>query len=149
MNSLGQTPVSVEKGINASAREWYAVRTRHRCERLSVEYLIRNSIETFLPVREELHVWSDRKKKLVLPLFPGYLFVCIILVESRLTVLRAPGVLKFVSFNGNVARIEPGQIEAVCLLTRHKVPCWIGRSTLALGTRVRIQGVPWMGLRGR
>ena len=127
--------------------EWYAVKTRHRCERMVVDHLSRVHFETFLPVHEEIHNWSDRKKKITVPMFPGYVFVRIRLSEARLPVLQTPGVRRFVMFNGTVARIEPNQIEAVRLVTERNVPCSVGPS-LPLGTRVRIQGGVLHGLEG-
>ena len=32
-------------------------------------------IENYLPAYEEVHQWKDRKKKVQVPLFPGYVFV--------------------------------------------------------------------------
>jgi transcription antitermination factor NusG len=54
---------------------WYAVHTRSRHEDKVFTGLVQKSITTFLP---KIEVWSkrkDRRKRIMTPLFPGYLFV--------------------------------------------------------------------------
>src|SRR5439155_19691920 len=41
---------------------WYAIQTRYRFERKAAAQLQNKGIETFLPVIEESHRWSDRQK---------------------------------------------------------------------------------------
>jgi transcription antitermination factor NusG len=54
---------------------WYAVRTQINCER-KVEKEFQNiAEETYLPVQEEIHNWSDRKKKIRRIVIPTILFV--------------------------------------------------------------------------
>ncbi len=47
-------------------------------------------------------------------LFPGYLFVNLDLRE-RVTVLQSPGVLRFVSFQGQPAPVEDSEIHSLTL----------------------------------
>ena len=54
---------------------WYAVTTRSRHEKVVAEQLWQKEIECFLPLRDVLSKWKDRRKKVRFPLFPGYLFV--------------------------------------------------------------------------
>ncbi len=39
------------------------------------EELWNRKIECFLPLREVVSQWKDRRKRVQFPLFPGYLFV--------------------------------------------------------------------------
>jgi len=131
----------------ALGEEWYAVQTRHCCEHMATDHLRRLGIEALLAVHEEVHTWSDRRKLVLVPMFPGYVFVHIHLREARLAVLRTPGVRKFVTFNGSVASIEPAQIDAVRLLMERKIPCSIG-PCVPVGTRIRIEGGVLDGIEG-
>ena len=70
-----------------SAEPWYVVQTRYRFESKIAAQLQGKGIETFLPLLNETHRWSDRQKTISLPLFSGYVFVRLHLVGSR----RAPG----------------------------------------------------------
>jgi len=54
---------------------WYAVHTRSRHEDRVYLGLLQKTFHVFLP---KLEVWSkrkDRRKKIMIPMFPGYLFV--------------------------------------------------------------------------
>ena len=55
--------------------DWYAVTTRSRHEKVVAEQLWQKEIECFLPLRDVLPKWKDRRRKVQFPLFPGYLFV--------------------------------------------------------------------------
>src|SRR5437870_13327455 len=54
---------------------WYAIQTRYRFERKAAAQLQNKGIETFLPVIEESHRWSDRSTHIFVPLLSGYVFV--------------------------------------------------------------------------
>jgi transcription antitermination factor NusG len=55
------------------------------------------SINVFLPSFERMRQWEDRKKKVAFPLFPGYLFVGIgVLNNEKLAVIKTQGVVGFV-----------------------------------------------------
>ena len=57
------------------APKWYALYTRSRFEKKMLSELTDRRIEVFLPMREILSRWKDRKKRIWIPLFPGYIFV--------------------------------------------------------------------------
>lgn len=93
--------VSIEDAALAGLRErWYAVYTCANRERRVAEQLANRSVEHFLPQYESVRRWKDRKMRLQLPLFPGYLFVHLALQE-RLRVLQVPGVVRLVGVNGS------------------------------------------------
>ena len=77
---------------------WYAVYTKPRHERKVNAHLCGEEIKTFLP---EIERWSrrkDRRKKILVPVFPGYLFINGELKgDSRLKVIKAAGVVKILS----------------------------------------------------
>lgn len=81
---------------------WYAVHTKSRHEYKAHAGLIKKNLESFLP---EMEVWSkrkDRKKKLSVPLFPGYLFVSAALDnETKLAVLKTSGVVQILGKKEN------------------------------------------------
>ena len=54
---------------------WYAIYTRANHERLVSGGLENRGIESFLPLYESVRHWRDRRVRLALPLFPGYVFV--------------------------------------------------------------------------
>jgi transcription antitermination factor NusG len=56
-------------------KNWYVIHTKPRNEKKVFEQIINKEIEVFLPLIQTVRYWSDRKKKLMIPLFPGYVFV--------------------------------------------------------------------------
>jgi transcription antitermination factor NusG len=75
---------------------WYAIHTKSRHEHKVNTGLTQKNITTFLP---EAQVWSsrkDRKKKIFVPLFPGYLFMETPYLnnEAKLAVLKTSGVVR-------------------------------------------------------
>ena len=71
---------------------WYALYTRSRFEKKMLSELTARKVEVFLPMREVLSRWKDRKKKVWLPLFPGYIFVRQVdTPANRYRVLNLPG----------------------------------------------------------
>ena len=91
-----QDPLSFDP---SSPPRWYALYTRSRFEKKMLAALSERGIEVFLPMREVVSRWKDRKKKVWLPLFPGYLFVHHEdTPENRYRVLNLPGAVRFVGF---------------------------------------------------
>src|SRR5665213_1006784 len=91
---------------------WNAVYTRHQHEKLVADSLRLNDIEVFFPTYEVVRQWADRKKRLAMPLFPGYVFVRCNL-ERRLKVLTTPGLHSLVMFNGKPAMIPAAEISGI------------------------------------
>jgi len=125
---------------------WYAACTRSRHEKRIVEQLQQREIETFLPLYESVRRWKDRRVRLQLPLFPGYVFVRIALA-SRLRVLQVPSVVRFVSFNGLPTPLPDGEIETLQrgLKDQKSVE---PHPYLTVGRQVRIKNGPLAGAEG-
>ncbi len=102
-------PASIEE-----PRNWYAVHTRARHEKLVAYRFQESGIETFLPLVNEVHRWSDRKKIVQSPLFSCYVFarICPTNVD-RMRLLKAEGVLALVGKRGEGTPIADDQIESV------------------------------------
>jgi len=54
---------------------WYAFYCKSRSEKRLNDLLLRDGYESYLPLKTELRQWSDRRKKVKVPLLPGYVFV--------------------------------------------------------------------------
>jgi transcription antitermination factor NusG len=129
-------------------RCWYALHTRARHERV-VEYRLREQdMETFLPTVSALHRWSDRKKKVEIPLFSCYVFVrCTLSPEDRTRVYRVDSVLGFVGVRGAASPIPNDQIENIRTVLTQKTPC-CSYPFLKAGQRVRVRGGALDGVEG-
>src|SRR5262249_15527577 len=127
--------------------QWYAVRTRSRHEKRVHEALLEQGVESFLPLLQRWSRWEDRQKKVCFPLFPGYGFVHLDLT-ARLTVLRIPGVVGFVTVAEAPASIPAEEVDAIRALVSgplHYDP----HPFLSEGMDVRVVRGPLSGVRGR
>jgi transcription antitermination factor NusG len=127
---------------------WYAVQTKYRVENRVASELSAKGFNTFAPALEEVHRWTDRSKRISIPLFTGYLFVRTTLSQdARTRVLRTAGVLRFVEFGGGAAPVPSRQIEDLQRLLQSNVTCSL-HSFLKVGRRVRIRGGCLDGMEG-
>jgi transcription termination/antitermination protein NusG len=95
-----------------AALGWYALSVRVRYEKLVARHLAYEGVKYFLPLYRSVRRWKDRRKELDLALFPGYVFVSL-KVGDRSRVLRAPGVLQFVTFQSRPAAVPGSDIRAL------------------------------------
>jgi len=140
----GKALASIEKLL--PVERWYAVSVRPRHEKLVARYLEYQGLNYFLPVYRSVRRWKDRRKELDMALFPGYVFVNLNL-RDRLRVLRAPGAVQFVTFQGHPAAIPDSEIRALesslsagLRLQPHPY--------LHQGARVRLKRGPLVGAEG-
>jgi len=126
--------------------QWYAVSVRSRHEKLVTRHLEHQGLNHFLPVYRSVRRWKDRRQELDMALFPGYVFVNLNL-RDRLRVLRAPGAVQFVTFQGQPAAIPDSEIRALesslsagLRLQPHPY--------LHQGARVRLKRGPLVGAEG-
>ncbi len=130
-------------------RLWYALYTRSRFEKKLMSELVDRSIEVFLPMREVLSRWKDRKKKVWLPLFPGYLFVRQVdTPANRYRILNIPGAVRFVGFNGQTVPIPQEQIEGVRTFLEAKLSV-DPYPYMTIGRRVEVIAGPLKGIQGK
>ena len=140
-----ENPITV---MSAEAENWYALHTRPRHEKLIVQRLADRGVETYLPIVTEVHRWSDRKKKVELPLFSCYVFAKFLPKRTeRLNVLRVSGVLGLIGSGGEGTPIPNEQIDSVRALIDGDIP-WSSHPFLKIGQRVRIRGGALEGLEG-
>jgi transcription antitermination factor NusG len=125
---------------------WFAVYTSPRHEKRVALQMEAHEMHCFLPLYKSVRRWKDRRKQLDLPLFPGYVFVRTTL-RDRLQVLRLPGVVQLVSFNGKPAALPEAEIEALCQGLARNL-CVEPHPLLRVGRRVRVHSGPMAGLEG-
>jgi len=127
---------------------WFAVQTFSRHEKTVASQLAQDGVETMLPLTRQERKWSDRKKILDFPLFPGYVFVKLSdFATERFRILRKNGVSGFVGGNHGAFPIPEDEIRNVRLLTQNKIPA-NSHSYLRVGQRVRIRDGALRGLEG-
>jgi transcription antitermination factor NusG len=128
------------------AVRWYALTTKPQHEKRAVKALEIKGFQTFLPLYKSRRQWSDRKKVLELPLFPGYVF-CRLTPETRLGAITTPNVTSVVGTGNRPCPVPDEEIEAVRAMAASGLPLEAWRY-LEVGQRVRIEGGPLDGLTG-
>jgi transcription antitermination factor NusG len=127
---------------------WFAVWTRSRQEKVVAATLDQLGVDHYLPLKSELHKWSDRKQVVETPLFSGYLFVNInISTNSRLQILKIPGVGALVGNQVGPLPIPNRQIEDIRRLTTVGVDYSV-QPLLKEGVRVRVVQGALSGIEG-
>lgn len=127
---------------------WYAVVSRSRHEKIAVTALTSLGVTTFCPFVPEMHHWSDRRKLVDVPLFPGYVFVQIPnTAEAQLHVLKTSGVVQFVGNRQGAVAIQDEEISNVRAVLKQKIS-YSPYPFLQLGDRVRIRGGSLDGVEG-
>jgi transcription antitermination factor NusG len=125
---------------------WYAAYTCANHEKRIAEQLHECGIEHFLPLCESVHRWKDRRVRVELPLFPGYVFVRLPLRE-RLRVLQLPSVVRLVGFGERPVALPEAEIETLRMGLRSELRAQ-PHPYLTRGRRVRITRGPLSGLEG-
>jgi transcription antitermination factor NusG len=96
----------------AAQVRWYAVYTCANHEKRVADQFASRSVEHFLPQYESERRWKDRKVRLQLPLFPGYLFVHMA-AQEKLRVLQVPGVVRLVGFHGSPTPLPEEDVNRI------------------------------------
>src|SRR5690606_20682493 len=102
--------------INFAAKDevmpWFVLYTKPRAEKKTAEQLARMGVEVYCPVVRTMRQWSDRKKKVDIPLFSSYLFVNLT-EEERNVVFRASGVVRYLFWLGKPAVVRQEEIDTI------------------------------------
>lgn len=139
---------AAERALATMIPQWYAIQTQGRQEKHVVQRLTNRGLNLYLPLVTEVRRWSDRRKHVEVPLFPGYVFAYTPMAEKvRLTVLRTAGTIGFVTSQGRPVPIPEIEIENIQKLLSLSAPLH-PHVFLSSGKRMRIRGGALDGLEG-
>lgn len=135
-----------EPDVIGNPLSWYALLVRCHAEKNVSNMLAALGIEQYLPLYHKVTTWSDRVKRVELPLFPGYVF-CRVDIPRRRPVVTVPGVLSIVGFGSTFVPIPEEQISAVREIVRSGLRSgpW---PFLQEGQRIRVTAGALEGLEG-
>ena len=89
---------------------WYVIYTRPRWELRIYKLLLEQGIAAYCPTYSVVRQWSDRRKKIRLPYFNGYVFVRL-QEADRNRVFQIPGVIRYLMWQGKVAQVRDEEIR--------------------------------------
>jgi transcription antitermination factor NusG len=127
-------------------RRWLVLHTKPRYERKVHWQLVRDQLECYLPLHTVVRHWSDRRKKIEEPLFPGYIFIHTT-ERERLAALQTYGVTRCVVFNGRAAVVRDVEIQNIRRLLEKPYVLEVYPS-LVVGAKVKIVAGPFAGIEG-
>ena len=97
--------------------QWYAVHARSRHEDVVFHGLERKTIETFLPRVEVMSRRKDRRKRILVPLLPGYLFVHTDMNPYQYwDIIKTYGVVRVIGIEGKPVPVKDEEIVSLRIL---------------------------------
>jgi transcriptional antiterminator NusG len=130
--------------------QWYVVRTKTGHEERVLDQLKGKNacLSVFLPKMEVTEVRSGRKRKREKPLFPGYIFVKMVLRDDYWHEIRhTPGVINFISSGHKPIPVDEREILAIMeMISSGETPPI--SAPFSVGDTVQIISGPFMGAVG-
>lgn len=150
LNSCYDSIVSGTNDREACSKYWIAVLVQMNCERKSAEKLSKLGIECYVPVQEEIHRWTDRKKKIYRILIPMVVFIRVDDKEKNI-VRNLAFIQKIITYPGQKtpAIIPDSQISQLrYMIDYSKEKVIIKDSSLRIGDKVKVVRGVLKGLEG-
>jgi transcription termination/antitermination protein NusG len=130
---------------------WYVVHTRSRHEYKVNSGLVQKNLTTFLPEIESWSKQKDRKKKILTPLFPGYIFVETHFLdnETKLKILKTAGAVRILGKkeNSEPIPVPDNKIDAIRRFINTKEEIFMVQFP-QLGEPARVIDGPFAGIEG-
>lgn len=129
-------------------KKWLVFYTKSRGEKAANNLLQKNGFESYLPLNKVLRQWSDRKKKIEVPLFNSYIFVKD--VEANIVeILKTPGVSWNIRHNGMPAVLREKELTTIKRFLESGLTIDISSTeNLEKGDKVKILDGPMKGAIG-
>jgi transcription antitermination factor NusG len=124
-------------------KQWYALYTRPRWEKKVADLLERKKVEVYCPLNKVHRQWADRRKMILEPLFPSYVFVYISEEEHR-GMIETDGVINFVYWMDKPAVIRNEEIETIKKFLHEYDYVTLEKTEVNLNDQVRIINGPLM-----
>ena len=128
--------------------QWHILRIKSRTEHHITNKLRAAGFEAMLPVRKTYRIWSDRKKKVLEPLFKGYAFV-FISEARRAEVFAVDRNMSYLRNDGKPSTLRENEVALLQYLsegTEEDITAEYGR--IGPGTQVEILEGPFRGWHG-
>jgi transcription antitermination factor NusG len=126
-----------------TTKQWYALYTRSRWEKKVADTLEKRKIEAYCPVNKVQRQWADRKKVIMEPLFPSYVFV-LVSPQEHLQIKEIDGVVNFVHWLNKPAVIRQEEIDTIKKFLSEYDKVTLEKTQVNLNDRVRIINGPLM-----
>lgn len=92
---------------------WHVLYVKYQHEKKIESRMKARGLDSFVPTFMTIRQWSDRKKKVILPLFPCYVFININSKKEFHNALVVEGVFKYLNFGGIYAKVCEDEINRI------------------------------------
>ena len=129
------------------ALHWFVGCVRSCQEKNVAEALRRRSVEHYLPVRREVHRWSDRRKVVECLVLPRYVFIRCSEAERKALLAAESRIMRFLSSEGVPSVVRDEEMEAFRMMVeKGSGAVRVSERPLSAGDRVRVLSGPLAGL---
>ena len=125
---------------------WYVIYTQSRNEKKVAERLEKIGITAYCPLVTQVRQWSDRKKKVQVPLINSYVFVNLN-EKERDNVFQVSGVVRYLFWLGKPAIVRDEEIFALQEGLKHTMSA-VEVTGLQIGDSISIPSGPFHGKEG-
>ncbi|UPZ16084.1 UpxY family transcription antiterminator [Flavobacterium humidisoli] len=117
---------------------WYVVYTKPKWEKKVADKLNQLGIECYCPLITQVKQWSDRKKKIEVPLFNSYVFVQLADSE-RSSVFKVAGVVRYLFWLGKPAIVKDQEIETIKTSLKAPNISDVSVSSIQVGDKIKLE----------
>lgn len=117
---------------------WYVVYTKSKWEKKVAEKLNQIGVESYCPTIARIQQWSDRKKKVEIPLFNSYVFVQLPDIERNM-VFSVPGVIRYLFWLGKPAIVRDEEINIIKHSLKASNVIDVSVSSIQIGDRIKLE----------
>ncbi|WP_035668059.1 UpxY family transcription antiterminator [Flavobacterium sp. 83] len=121
---------------------WYVVYTKPKWEKKVAEQLRNIGIECYCPLITQVRQWSDRKKKVEVPLFNSYVFVQLP-EASRNLVFQSSGAVRYLFWLGKPAIVRDEEINIIKKGLDSSIDCEISLVPFQVGDKIELDSGPF------
>jgi transcriptional antiterminator RfaH len=121
---------------------WYVVYTKPKWEKKVAEQLKKNGIECYCPLITQVRQWSDRKKKVEVPLFNSYVFVQLPEVDRNL-VFQSAGAVRYLFWLGKPAIVRDEEINIIKKGLDGSDTCEVSLVPFQVGDKIELDSGPF------
>jgi transcription antitermination factor NusG len=125
----------MEKTANIIPIKWFVLFTKPRHELKVLERLISFGIDAYTPTKIVTRQWSDRKKKMTIPLLPSMVLVNLENKDPNV-VFDIPGVVRYLFEQGKRALVSNAEVVAMQCYQNNTLQ--IDKNKLKIGDTVKV-----------
>lgn len=126
---------------------WFVLRTKPRQEKKAAKFLERDGFDIYIPIRETVKIWSDRKKKVEEPIIPSYIFIQIS-ERNRQDIFPAVGITNYMYWLQKPVIIRDSEMEQMQKWFNDHAQEEIKSREIEIGSEVIIESGPMTGKGG-